>query len=173
MRAYERGDMVTMYVIIHHVDKQGSIIKAWTDDKDLAKIYMEFHQCKDFKLKRITRPIDQLMELINENNHDEISIINLTTRIRNKQKTISVPLTDTERMFIQEEINTFFSSMINYSYLYETIPYLKNKYQRALQQLFLNDILKHVIANKPSAIAKHLEMDELKVLYRSFENSFG
>lgn len=180
MSKYERGDVVTYYFVIYEDKKRDEQrIQGWTDDKSLAKIYMEFHNCKNLFLKSITKTIDEIAKILEENRNDEIQITNINVRNRERHKKgeecvgMAIPATQTECQFINEETANFMIQDIRYSYLNTAIPYLKNKYQKALDDIILWPIIKKVCDNKESAIVKCIELDQLLVLFRSFPDLFG
>ena len=179
MAQYEPGDIVTYYFIIMN-DNGNKRIQAWTNRKELAKFYYEFHNCKNFSIKKITKTIEDMRRILEENANDEIMIANIN--IKNHERSgkkdpetvmISIPATRTEMTFINEETSSFMLSQVRYSYLDSAIPYLKNKYQKALNDIFLPAVIKKVCYNKESAITQSLYMDHLMVLYRSFPDMFG
>lgn len=177
MAKYEVGDIVTYYFIIVE-DDNGKHIQAWSDNKDLVKFYLEFHNCKKFVLKTMTRTVEEISKILEENLHDEIKIHNIhikDTKSKNGTgyKTISIPATETEFMFINEESNTFMASRINYSFINEAIPYLKGKYRDALKNIFLTDIIKKVIHGQNPKITQMIEFDQLLILFESFPENFG
>lgn len=179
MTRYEPGDIVTYYFIIMN-DNGNKRIQAWTDRKDLAKFYYEFHNCKKFTIKKITKTIEDMRKILEENANDEIMIANINIKNNNRKSKkdsetimVSIPATRTEMSFINEESSTFMLSQVRYSYLDSAIPYLKNKYQKALNDIFLLSIIKKVCYNKESPIVQSLDMDHLIVLYRSFPDMFG
>lgn len=174
-KKYEKGDLATFYFIIVE-ENNNSRIQGWTDEKVLAESYLEFHKCKKFKMKSITKSIDEIYKILEENVHDEITIHNLIVKDRDKPgkvKTIPVPVTETEYTFIREETNTFMTSMIDYGYLNSVIPYLKKEYIKALKSIFLLPVINHVVHNKPSELTTYMQCDELGVLFRSFPENFG
>jgi hypothetical protein len=179
MSKYQAGDIATFYFVIKEMDGN-KIIQGWTDNRELAKFYMEFHKCKHFKLKSMTSSIEDIRKVTEENWNDEIKIYHIITRNRNRKNskddyvtTISVPATETECMFIRDEINTLLSSQINYSYINDALPYLKNKYQEALKSIFLTDMIKKAIYSQNTPIVQSIEFDHLLILYKSFPENFG
>ena len=178
MAKYQPGDMATYYFVIKEINGNKSI-QGWTDNKEIAKFYMEFHKCKNFRLKNITNTIEEITKILEENWNDEIKLFNVITRNRNRGKrdedyiTICIPATQTEVTFIREETATFMTSRINYSLINDAIPYLKSRHQKELQSIFLLDIIKKVIYSKNSKISQSLEFDQLMILYRSFPENFG
>lgn len=180
MAKYEHGDIVTYYFIVANNNVGGSIIQAWTDDKNLAKFYMDFHKSDNLIMKSVTKRIDDIYKILEENVHDEIKIHNITTRnVEKKRKKdpedmrICIPATETESNFISSEVSTFMASRIRYSYLNSAIPYLKNKYKFALEDIFLPEVIDFVCNNRTPASIQHIVCDELMVLYRSFPEMFG
>lgn len=178
MAKYEEGDIVKFYFVIKKDDKNNKIIQGWTDNKNIAKFYLEFHNCKDFTLKTMEGSIEDIYQVTEENLHDEIKLYNINVKDYDKKgndtvKSICIPATETEFRFVNEETNTFLLSRIRYSYINSAIPYLKNKYQEALNDIFLNDIINKVIYERRSKIVESIEFDQLMVLYRSFSDNFG
>ena len=49
MKTYSEGDQITIYCITFD-DTHETITHAWTDDKELAKWYLKFHNSKRMKL---------------------------------------------------------------------------------------------------------------------------
>lgn len=178
MAKYESGDIVTYYFIIKE-NKNDKMIQGWTDNKSIANFYMEFHKVKGFRIKSITNTIDEINKILEDNWNDEIKMCNVITRNRcNHRKgeeiaSIVIPATSTELAFIREEANTFMTSRINYSFINDAIPYLKNRYQDALKSIFLSDVVLKVIYNKNSKFTQLIEFDQLMILFRSFPENFG
>lgn len=178
MAVYEMGDVVTYYFVVFANDENKSI-KGWSDNKELVKFYMEFHNCEDMVLKSITKRIEEIVKITEENCHDEIRIYNITIRNRGKRKKgepatiVSIPATRTESTFITEEANTFLTSNIRYSFLNSAIPYLKGKYRDALDNIFLTDVINKTCNNRDSPITEKVEMDQLILLFKSFPETFG
>lgn len=178
MAKYEPGDIVTFYFVVKTVDGQ-KIIQGWTDNKEIAKFYMEFHKCDNFKLKSLTDTIEAINKVAEENWNDEIKLFNIITRNRNKRKnqeaynTICIPATETELKFIREESVTYMASRINYSLINDALPYLKNKYQKDLQSIFLPDIIRKTIYSQNTKFSQLIEYDQLLILYKSFPENFG
>lgn len=178
MAKYEPGDIVTYYFIVYDNGDRKNI-QAWTDIKDLAKFYMEFHSCKHFILKSITKRIEEIAKILEENRNDEIRICNLMVKNSGKRKKgeetklICVPLTQTESMLIQEECSSFMASAVRYSYLNSAIPYLKSKYRQGLNDIFLSDIINATCNTRSTKIIELLEMDQLIILFKMLPHTFG
>lgn len=181
MAKYDVDDIVTYYFIIHkYQGNTGEItqIHAWTNNKLLARYYMEFHNCKDLVLKEKTDTLKKIVAITEENVHDEIGIRDLITRDPdNKSGTgwthIRVPLTNNEARLIDEECHSMLSSSIRYDYLESAIHYLKPKYQRALRDILLIDVISKVLHGKEPNILQHIQLDQLSILYQSFPTYFG
>lgn len=175
MKKYELGDIATFYFVT--VDSpSGKRIQGWTDDKNLAKFYIDFHQCSKFKLKTITDYIENITNILNENTNDEIDIANLSIHTDDKHelfKTINAPLTSMELHCINDDTHSFMMSMINYSYMESAIPYLKRKYRDALEGIFVIDIIKQLIHNIPNVTIQSIAFDELLMLFTIFPENFG
>ena len=177
MAKYQSGDMATFYFIIKEINGNKQI-QAWTDNREIAKFYIEFHNCKNFRIKSITNTIDEIEKIVAENLHDEIKLANIIVKNREKKNkhedyiTVCIPATNSELRYINEEVSTFMSTNINYSLINDALPYLKNKYQEVLQSIFLTDIIHKVIYSKNVKIAQMVEFDQLMVLFKSFPENF-
>lgn len=172
---YDEGDLATYYFVINDngVDR---IIQGWTDNKDLANSYMEFHKCKNYKLKTVTKNIEEISEILEDNKHDEIQIKNIVIRHPkhpSKMKYVPAPITETEWRFINEECKTLLSSMVNYAFLNSAIPYLKGKYKEDLERILLIDAIRVTIHGKRSPILESVQLDQMMVLLYSFKDNFG
>ena len=63
MKTYSEGDQITIYCITFE-DTRETITHAWTDDKELAKWYLKFHNSKRMKLKRNDHKYEDEREFI-------------------------------------------------------------------------------------------------------------
>lgn len=178
MKRYEPGDRATFYFIVLEGGKTNHI-QAWTDSKDLAKFYLDFHKCKNMIIKSVTKSIEEISRITEENWGDEIQICNIIIKNHNKRKkgqeskTILIPATSTEITFINEECATFMMSEINYSYLNTAIPYLKRKYKEGLDFIFLPSIVNKVCNRRDCGTTELLQFDQLMVLFKAFPDNFG
>lgn len=172
---YDSGDIVTYYFIIND-DGKNKMVQGWTDNKKLAKFYLEFHNCKRFSMKILTKTIEEIAILLEENNNDEIKVMNITIRDsknHDRVKYASVPMTNTEFMFINEECKSLMASVVNYAFIESAIPYLKNSYMKDLKMILLLDSIDSTIHGKTSAIIKEMKFDQMMVLLQSFPDNFG
>lgn len=177
MKIYEHGDTATFYFIIAEYDDRKDI-KGWTDVKQLAEFYIDFHKCPRFRIKKVVKPIEELNVVLDENNNDEIVIGNIymkdtESKNNDNMKIISIPVTQNEMSFINEETSTFLSVRVDYSYLNNAIPYLKNKYQEAMNDILLTSLIKKVVYNRNDKVNQVIKFDQLMVLFRSFPDDFG
>lgn len=178
MAKYETGDIATYYFVVMEDDGKNRII-GWTDKKELVKAYLEFHKCEKFKLKEVTKTIDEIGYILEENVHDEIKLLNIRVKDpdhkkgKEETKFILIPETEFSSIFISSEEQTFLASRINYSYINSAVPYLKDKYQKALNDIFLLDIIDAAINNKDTKIGRKMLFDELLILVRNFPDRFG
>ena len=172
MKTYEKDDIATFYFVLKEEDGS-NIIKAWTDDKKLLDAYMEIHSCKKYRVKKIRRIMRDIYPIINENYHDEIDIANVITRGKNNMAgLISLPMTMTEITFLNDESAGFFSSNIDYQFLDATIPYLKDRYKRSLDMIWLEDVIQQVIYNRSSPFIQDTVLDQVLLFARSFQDDF-
>lgn len=180
MAKYESGDIATYYFIVKD-DKEEDLkfIRAWTDKKLLAEYYMEFHNCPSYSLKKITKTIDEIQEITEENTEDQIKIANVITRKREGKRagkdieTIQIPVTETELRFIASECNTMAAGLVGYSYLNASVPFLKKKYQKALATLLLPSLIMASCHNQRDKYVQQIELDELMILFKGFPHDFG
>ena len=175
MERYEPGDIATFYFVIR-VEQNEKMVRGWTDNKQLLEFYMDFHKCPKYSIKKITKPIEEIHKITEENYHDEIVIGNIYTKDRDgkdDKKMIAIPVTSTELTFIATETNTSFSGLINYGYLNGVIPYLKGKYREGLSDIFLTSLIRKEVENKKDKYNQVIDFDQLMLLFRSFPDDFG
>ena len=177
MKKYEPGDEATFYFISIKDDELSERrIHAWTDSKNMLDQYLSFHKCNNMKKHIITKRIEEIMKFVEENLHDEIEVYNIRYKDPDKKrkcKTITIPATGTEMQFVSEECNTFMSSVINYNYLQSAIPYLKNKYQKALNMILTHEVSRSICGGKTSERLQEIEMDQLLVFIKLLPDLFG
>jgi hypothetical protein len=167
------NDEITCYFVIK--DDEHQHIKAWSTNKQLAKFYMEFHNNKMYKLKKVESRADNIQSIIEDNLHDEITLSRLTTKERDKDgnlKTITIPATVMEMNTLNDERQSFFSGHVSYSYINEAVGFLKPKYGKALSTLLLDSVIKMAVYNINDGIASEIKFDELMILYLLFPNEF-
>lgn len=178
MARYESGDVVTYWFVIC-TDRHGSRVQAFSDNKDLVKAYMEFHKSPDFEIKPMTDKIDTLAEIINENTHDEIQIANLRIRDpkakdgKNPMRLIQAPVTETELILLNDDTNNFLNSAIPYGYLNAAIPYLKDKWQEVLDDIFLPDVIRKVVHQQTTSRMADINLDQLMLMLKIPNAHFG
>lgn len=173
MNKYEEDDLMTCYFVIY---EQGSskIISAWSDNKEYAKAYIDFHKCKYYRIKKVSDTARNIMKIIEENLYDEIGMHNITTRDKNGQPTTMViPMTETERNLISSEADSLLASRVNYGYINEAMYFLKDKYQKALKNILMKASIDMVVYSKPNKIINTIEIDELMVLLYTLPDKFG
>lgn len=175
MKVYESDEEVTIYFVVF---KKGAVrnVQAWSDNKELAKAYVEFHNCKDMKVRSLTKEMKDMIKLINENNHDEIEIQNLIMRDpkhRYSVKEVAVPMTASEGLVLRSDENSFMSSWIDYSLMNQAIPFMKNKWQRVLKAIHVEDVIASAVHSKQSKFTNSIKLDQLSVLLRSLPEHFG
>ena len=173
MKTYDPEDIATFYFVIKREGDGSKTVRAWTDDKDLLNAYMELHHCKKYTVKKLRKTMRDIYDIINENIHDEIDIVNVITRGKDGPGLISIPMTTTEVTFIQDESKSFYSMQIDYRLLDEMLPYLKDRYNRAMNGIGIQDIIHHVVYNSPSPFVQDVLLDQAILFVRSFPDEFG
>lgn len=176
MAKYEPGEIAKYYFVIYTDEKDEKTVQAWSDNKGLVDMYMEFHKCKYFKVKVVSNYIEEIVKLLEENLHDEIKPYRINTRDPKRKGEVigmTIPATETEVTYINEETNTFMSSLIGYADLNELIPYLKKKDREAIRNILLEDITAKVCHERRSKIVETVHLDQLMVLYKLFPRKFG
>lgn len=180
MAKYDEDDIMTIYFVVKK-DRGESIIQAWSDDKKMVESYMTFHNCKKFSVKKVTRESQAMYQLMEENLHDKISLVNITTRDpkhKHDAKSITVPMTETELTLLNSETNTFMSSYINYSYINDALCYFKHKYMKILDDIGLFGIIHKILYSKSNITGKYndilsnVDFDQLILFYRLYPENF-
>lgn len=181
MAKYEEGDLVTYYFVVkddHQNDMK--IIKGWTDSKVLAETYIKLHNCPHYHLKKVTKTIEEIRRITEENHNDEIVPASVITRKRKKKgkhdqdfERITIVATQTEMDVMGSEYHTFMSGHVDYGYLNQVLPYLKKKYQSALNCFFLPSVIKKTCANHEDKKIQFIELDQLMILVKAFPDDFG
>ena len=151
-------------------------VKAWTDKKALAKFYLEFHKCKNFKTIQVDSTMGNLSEILDGCIHDEIQIMNI--RIKDpekpyKEKILQIPMTQSELDVIVDQEKMWSSSMIDYGVLEKYYYKLKNKYKKIFDGIFLTDLIMNIQHGEESKYLKKIKQDQLALMYLLFEDSFN
>lgn len=175
MNNYDLKDQATFYFII----LKGTLdneLRAWTDNKSLAEFYLKFHNCKKHELRKVTKPYKHIVPILNENINNAIEIMNIiTTETKGSKKramTIQIPMTREELGLINDTTSTFCSNMVDYSDINEYMHKLKPKYQRAIVNIGLSDVVDHEVYNNRSEFTKSTDLDQLKLLFKLFPDDF-
>ena len=168
---YESGDIATYYFVIYD-DGNNKTIIGWSDNKKIIKAYMDLHKCKRFKLKEYTAPIDKIGKLLDENINDEIRLINVGITKKNDLEYLIMPGTELENNYIKDESNNFLYTRINYSLINEAMPFLKDKYKKALEDIYIDYIIDALLFNKPNKISSNIIYNDLLILTRGFPERF-
>ena len=177
---YEKDDLVTFYFVIVKDKIHEPRVQAVTDNKDILDFYLEFHKCKNFKVNKVHDYYKNIIPLLDECCHDNIDLYNVYTKSDNPKpgkeyKRIVIPMTETEMRMVNEEETAFIASLISYNYMNQMIPFLKNKYQRAIKDIRLSDVIDTVLCktSKPSYFIQSIRLDELRILLKLYPNQFG
>lgn len=186
--AYDYDEMISIYLVIHESKKDtfNDDIVAWSKEKDLAKFYLQFHNCKNLKLKKYKDyPKNILNNVINNHINTEIKLANLRTYNEKGKETILVaPVTDLEMTELHEFTGVFCDTLIDYRSIHKLLGYFKKKYQKALGVILLPLIVNFVLfvgektftsrdKGLDSYLANQITIDEIKMLYFLEEDLFG
>ena len=172
MRQIDPEEILSMYFVIIH-DKDGKRIQAWSESKDLAESYIEFYGSDMLSLKKITKTGVYIEDIIRENINDEIGLKLITVRDGDKTKEIYIPATKTDSLLINDESSSMLSSRIDYGFLNGALYFLKDKYQDALQDIFLEAAIRQVVHNDHQKIFDKIKLDQMAILYYSRKDMFG
>lgn len=177
MKIYEGDDMMTMYFVIRRSRNNPNVksIVAFSDNRALVESYVEFHNCKLFKIKSIHDKFDNICKILEENPHDEIGICNIPIRDPDKpdrSKLISIPITMTEQTLVNGEALCLMSSRVDYKALNASVDFFKDKYRKALYALHVKDAIEQAETGHNKFIS-NIEIDDLLVFYRSCPEDFG
>lgn len=172
-------DQVTFYFITVTDPTNGEKwIKAFTDNRDLANFYLDFHHCPNLGLRKLTGTLEEIIPIVNsECRNDEIDVYHFQMRARKPgsdlTELVSVPATQQEYTQVQEQAQTFCSSKVNYHDINEVLPRLRGKYQSALATIGLLDVIGNVIRGKHTRFTREIAIDELRILVKFFPVDFG
>lgn len=174
--ADRRYEICEFWFVIN-MDKDGNYIQAWSDDKDMAEFYMAFHGTKRFKLRRVEDTLQNLNKMVNDYITSEIVLYNGVTREITGKKPwettdVIIPTTKNEVDVISVERQNFMASTIGYGQLNDVFPILKKKYQEALKELYMWDVIKMVIHNKKSTIVQKIEFDDVRLMFKLLQDNF-
>jgi hypothetical protein len=175
VKIYDLKDQTTVYFVISEHSSNNEI-KAWSDDKMMAQFYMEFHNCKRYRLRVVKKIWKEMVKIINDNSNDEIEIMNLVTKSDDKKddgyKIIQVPMTTTEMSIISDTVKHNCATLIDYSEINQYITLFKKKYQKSFKNIGLIDIIRKEIYNKPTKFTNGLRIDDLRILFKLFKEDF-
>ena len=172
MRIIDPEEIMTMYFVIIH-DKDGKRIQAWSENKDMAESYIEFYKSDMLSLKKVTKSGACIEDIIRENINDEIGLKLITVRDGDKTKDIYIPATKTDALLINDETSSMLSSRIDYGFLNGALYFLKDKYQDALQDIFLEAAIHQVVHNDRQKIFEKIKLDQMAILFYSRMDMFG
>lgn len=178
MAVIEDDDIVTYWFVIRE-EERGKYIQAYSRDKKLVKAYIDFHRCPRFTLKEITDKMKNIVPIINQHVHDEIAIIGISTKDpeakkgQYKMKLIQIPMTEEERLMLEENVKDYMQIDIPYGYLNSVKPYLKKKYRDALDAVFFPDVVNHVLYHDDPQRLRYVTLDQLVLFIKTNRANFG
>ena len=173
MRKYDSDDIATFYFVIAKGDRDEKYIKAWTDERMLFDAYVDFHRSNLYEIKKITKSVRDLYQIVNENFYDEIKVGNLIVKKKYGYGMVAVPITDAEMQFISEETNSVLATRIDYALINNYLPLFKGRYRNALKNIFLEAVIDQVVHNNFNKSMADVQIDQLALFYRSFPEHFG
>lgn len=137
-------DETTLYIA--YVDDEKYGLKGWTQNKQLMKYFLEFHNCDKIKHKKYTDTNKNIIEFANNNMAYEIEIHRIKSQDNDgKPIDLYVPMTSSEMSDIVDSCTYFNAHNINYNSIISAYKVLKRKYQEALNILLFMDVAKHVM----------------------------
>ena len=161
------NDFVDCYFIILEDLKKGlNEIVAWSANKTLIKVYLDFHGTKKLKVKKLSDYKKNINEICNAHINEEIQIGHITTAIKGKPVIVMAPLTELDLTQINDFSGCFNEIEINYAMLHQLTPLLKNKYREALKTILLNEVVEAVIFPKEGLRVTNIQLDEIVLLHR-------
>jgi uncharacterized surface protein with fasciclin (FAS1) repeats len=176
MAKHDPDDIVTYYFVIHRVGNV-NMVRAYSDNKKFVDFYLSFHNCPTYTLKSVTKRAGDFDGIFDENKHDEICLYNALTRDGDKKgskvKVVVIPATPSEITVISDACGDYMANECHYSYLNGVIPYLKDKYQKALSDILLTSIVRGTVTGRFDKRVKDIEFDQLKLLVKLLPESFG
>ena len=174
MNVYSEGDQITIYCIMFDDDRE-VITWAWTDNKELAKWYLKFHNSKQMKLKRIDTIYEDARDFISNYMYEQIKVGYLMTKDPHNKGSITIPfpVTDAERQYLDDESADLCNGYVGYRTIYEMAPFLKRKWESLLMKdLQLYPILEYVIHSHIGKIEWIAGMDEVCMLQMYMPEKF-
>jgi len=177
MKKYYDNDEYNKLYQNYKTDKKlnDNRIKAWSDSKSLAKFYLDFHNCENFKTLKVEGSLEELSEIMNENINDEINIVNIKIKDPDKpykEKVVQIPMTDEEIGLVIEAQDGYLNGKIDYGIIWKYYHRMKEKYRRIFDNIFLTDIINKHHNGGSSHYLEKIGFDQLGILYRLFPNEF-
>lgn len=147
-------------------------VVAWSKDKQLVKFYLEFHGTKKLKAKKLSDYQKNIAEMCNAHINEEIQIAHLITKVDNKMIAVMAPVTQLDLTQIHDFSGSFCETDINYATLHVFMSIFKNRYQKALNTILLNEVIEAVIFPKSNLRITSVHLDELVLLHRLIVDLF-
>jgi hypothetical protein len=151
-----------------------SIMVGWTEDKNLADFYLEFHHCKDIVVKKYEGPYRGIIGTLNDNANEKIEIYWIRTRIGRKVKPVAVPMTTNEQRVLTQSTQTYCQGdLVEYQQIINLLPHLKKKYREAMKFLYFNELARNAIGGETTNFIAFVELDEARLLPKLYPQNFG
>lgn len=173
------NDYVDIWIVLkkEFIKGQGEtdIIIAWSWDKELAKSYMEFHQCKQMKLTHRKGYYRDIMKSLAEYPGAELTIGYIHTldpdSDKKKLKEYAIPMTQNEGNLLSAERNSAGGGLVNYNRIIDMFYYLKDEYQEALAGLLFKEAYTTAKGGRTN-FGNTVKFDDLQLLLRISPDKF-
>lgn len=133
-------DEITIYTT--YTDDNRYELIGWTKNKRLMKYFLKFHNCDKIKYEKCTGSFKEINEIINTHLIEEISIHPIRTKdLDGNGIDLYAPLTSIEYNDIYDETWFHRTGSVLYNEIGCYYKQLKQKYQDALNILFLDKVI--------------------------------
>lgn len=175
---YEDVNTKTTCYLIYYIDPDSKEKKlvGYTRNKNLLKLYLDFHNCKDMKVKPISATLGEINKILDNHVTCNICMKSLSTRDPDSpHKTIEVlvPLTSDEYLMMQGCRDAFvIDNQCGYRFILQLMSFFKDKYSDALNNIYLGDIAKRIENMKYNEKVDQIDIDEVMLLIKSNRHLF-
>jgi len=166
---YKLNDMATFYFIIG----TDEVVHGWTDDKKKAQLYLEFHNCPYFKMRKVEMLYKDILRVLNEYIHHQINIEPMITRDEDGEIiSVGIPTTHAEMDLFNDYESTSGSLSVDYALIQKYFDMFKPKYQAALRALKLDLFIDKELYNKTDPWFLKAKIDQVRLFVQIFSDYF-